>query len=733
MPLPEGVGTFTLVIDAPPLAEDGSVRQGAFTFTPIPDLLADSEHLYTGVENATLSATGATKTLIANDALDEPFVWRVDGQIDTMPPFSVNISVPASAGTVSLGAVAQFEALPPDYYVVPGPQGPPGTGGGGGGPSPASTVVSNTTFGASGTAGTASTYSRGDHSHGTPAAPTKASVGLGNVDNTADTNKPVSTATQAALDGKADARPWLFDAVKHGGAIGDGAWVIDAVMNASSNTITSATANFPTNVIGRAFILHGASATGDTIVGTITGRTSATQITVSVTAGTSVTGATLLWGTDDTAAFRACVEDGATWAAGHGGMYEVYTPLPPSGSFYMVAGPLVTSLQGNAQIPLPPVADTGPQIVLRWRQEGSSGGPQSWNSLAPNFSGATIVSAGIYPNRAAQAAAVDSGNPCVIGGPAQAHGYGQGGKFSNMVVEFSGTILTTHSKTGLTYGGLDFSSVKAITRDVIVQTTGSVARNDYGAFANFGGDSGGFAIGILMPANGNNDLCIVENVTVGGGYGFGILLTEHCDIYRLCVLYCNGALCLSGNYYGSVGSQHSVSGTLISVESCTYIVQVFGKGSAGVGPTLHLTVDTESSTPRFGDRNGGADIGSARGEVRLGGSFTRSGLILDGPPGFDIIDVNGATVSATANYAINYMDELVLVDPTAASVTTTLPTAVGVPAGKRFTIKLTGALAHPASIAAQPGETIDGAATFPLPTQWMSITVAASGGAWYVV
>ena len=32
----------------------------------------------------------------------------------------------------------------------------------------------------------------------------KASVGLGNVDNTSDADKPISTATQAALDGKAD-------------------------------------------------------------------------------------------------------------------------------------------------------------------------------------------------------------------------------------------------------------------------------------------------------------------------------------------------------------------------------------------------------------------------------------------------------------------------------------------------------------------------------------------------
>lgn len=45
--------------------------------------------------------------------------------------------------------------------------------------------------------GKPSTYPPSNHTH------TKSQVGLGNVDNTADLDKPISTATQAALDGKA--------------------------------------------------------------------------------------------------------------------------------------------------------------------------------------------------------------------------------------------------------------------------------------------------------------------------------------------------------------------------------------------------------------------------------------------------------------------------------------------------------------------------------------------------
>lgn len=53
----------------------------------------------------------------------------------------------------------------------------------------------------SGTSASASTWWRGD---GAWAAPVKGDVGLGNVDNTSDANKPVSTAQQTALDLKAN-------------------------------------------------------------------------------------------------------------------------------------------------------------------------------------------------------------------------------------------------------------------------------------------------------------------------------------------------------------------------------------------------------------------------------------------------------------------------------------------------------------------------------------------------
>lgn len=50
-------------------------------------------------------------------------------------------------------------------------------GGGGGGGTPSNSVVSGTTYGQSSAAGSASAYSRGDHTHGTPALPTPGAIG----------------------------------------------------------------------------------------------------------------------------------------------------------------------------------------------------------------------------------------------------------------------------------------------------------------------------------------------------------------------------------------------------------------------------------------------------------------------------------------------------------------------------------------------------------------------------
>jgi hypothetical protein len=76
---------------------------------------------------------------------------------------------------------------------------------------------------------------------GTVAGVTKAHVGLGNVNNTSDANKPVSTATQTALDAKASLAGATFtgDVEVDGSLVVDGNFTVNGTnFSASATTIT---------------------------------------------------------------------------------------------------------------------------------------------------------------------------------------------------------------------------------------------------------------------------------------------------------------------------------------------------------------------------------------------------------------------------------------------------------------------------------------------------------------
>jgi hypothetical protein len=193
-------GTVRYKPGAGPLIDpaDGQILAGA-----TPDLTLDN----TGT--ATISLATNDQTGIQPEA--NTWNWTVEFELQdaVVPPFS--FALPTGDGSpINLAAIARQAPAPGTYLVVPGPPGPkgdkgdqgdPGSGGTG---TPSSTVTASTSFGQAPAAGATTAYSRGDHVHGTPATPTKTTVGLGNVDNTSDANKPISTATATALAAKAD-------------------------------------------------------------------------------------------------------------------------------------------------------------------------------------------------------------------------------------------------------------------------------------------------------------------------------------------------------------------------------------------------------------------------------------------------------------------------------------------------------------------------------------------------
>jgi hypothetical protein len=138
--------------------------------------------------------------------------WTFDAQVpvDVTP---LNFSTLLPAQSASLGTL--YAAVNHTHD---------GGGGGGAGASPSGTVVATTAFGAASTAGASANYSRGDHSHGTPAAPTAASIGAATSGhNHSGTYDPAGTATAAvnAHAGASDPHPGYTTAVELSTALAD--------------------------------------------------------------------------------------------------------------------------------------------------------------------------------------------------------------------------------------------------------------------------------------------------------------------------------------------------------------------------------------------------------------------------------------------------------------------------------------------------------------------------------
>lgn len=541
----------------------------------------------------------------------------------------------------------------------------------------------------------------------------------------------------AGADGSSGAtEPWVFN-VKDYGAVGNGKVRIDGAMTSGGNTVTCSTSTpFVSGDVGKKILIKGAGATGITsLIGTITGFTSSSVVTISVNASTTISNAVVMWGTDDTAAFQDAVNAAVAYAVANSGAADVFIPV--SSGFYVIAGALVTggTTKGNAQITIPVVASTANKVVLTFRGAANGSAFQHWEQQYPQISGSTIVSFGVHASTSAQVTSINNaGNSAVIGGPAQPEGYGTSpGTFSNMLVTVKNmSILTTHSSYGLTYSALDLSGVaEANLFDFAYGTAGVVSSGDYGNPNTF---ATGLAIGVLMPAAGNNDNCEVKNVSCHGGYTYAFFATEHTVANAMRILYCWSALCAVGNYFGSVGSTHSIKISQISVEACTNVIYIIGSGSAGIGPWIDVDqLDTESGAPTFADNNSGTGLGNALGTVKLTGLYTADNVTTTYPTGIKIIDGQKSfpVVTKTANYTAKVTDEVILVDATSGNVTITLISASRTP--NKYTVKKIDSSANTVTVAAASGQNIDGDTTKVLSGQWDKTTVIPSGNNWYTV
>ena len=482
-----------------------------------------------------------------------------------------------------------------------------------------------------------------------------------------------------AGDAFTGAGEWVFDVTQYG-AVGDGKVVGNGAMGSGSTTLTSATAGFTASDVGKKISVKGAAATGiTTLITTILAVNSATSVTLAAAnaSGGALSSAVVIWGTDDTTAIQAAIDAAEVYLLTHT-YAQVY--FPPRA--FVVAGALNNSKSGNGQLVFGVYATTGNKKILEFRGEGDGAAAvRHWEQTVPQYAGSCLLSMGVFASAGAQTTNINAdGNPGVISGPNEGFGYGVnsgGAVFSNMMVVLKNlSILSTHSAYGISYGAANLYGVaNAHIENFGYGTAGTVAApsTDYSSPGTFGT---GLSVGLLLPAPGNNDNVILNNVSCGGGFTYALFLTEHTTGDRLMILYCWAAICPVGNYAGSVGSVHGMRISTASVEACIHEVYIVGVGSSGVGPIVDIQISTESSTPNIGGNSAGA-MNAALGKITLTGLFTESGVTIDSPTGIEIINgqVPRAIKRKTTTFTCSPLDRTLICDTTSAGFTGTLPAA----------------------------------------------------------
>jgi hypothetical protein len=336
----------------------------------------------------------------------------------------------------------------------------------------------------------------------------------------------MSTNPSAVLTGTAS-NPYQFPVSSYG-AKGNGRLVTDGAMTSTQTTLTCATSTpFVSTDVGKSVLVQGAaSAASATLVATITGFTSASQVTLSAAAGATVAGAYVVFGTDDTTAINSAVTAATTYALAHN--YEAEIVF--SSLLYMVAGTLTQggATKGNAQIPLPFVAQSSQKLILKF-----TGLPDTPTVLyavnsTPQVSGACLVSC-------CTTAGTNSGTfgpACVIGGYSHAQGAGNGVN-SNIrpVITGLGIVVPYNG----TYAGFDaYGCAGLVIRSLSVNAFASPAQmtNPPAGISV----ANRYTFGLQTPCIANDGNIVIDNY-VATGMGIGIAVSEHVAASRGFTLY----------------------------------------------------------------------------------------------------------------------------------------------------------------------------------------------------
>ncbi|MBV9660449.1 MAG: hypothetical protein JO337_04765 [Acidimicrobiales bacterium] len=430
-----------------------------------------------------------------------------------------------------------------------------------------------------------------------------------------------------ALSITSGAHPWEFRVSAYG-AVGNCQIVADGAISSSSSTTTLTCATsmpFKSTDVGKSIRIDGAGASGIGLVTTITGFTSSSVVTVGAAASTTVSGAIVAFGTDDTAAINAAQTAAGLYAIANNGYAEVlFDPL-----YYTIAGPVTThtfnggSAYDFGQIFWPIVVQTGngPQIEIAWKGK-SAASEQNWEMTAQNLHGTMLISLsnGANPASANGAAAVVSGPTNALYTVGTFH-------FPAAVAQVDQVYISTPDQSAAGYASLgigawNFQKMGAVNHGII----GAVKTGRYNSNMNLSAQSTN-DFGLYMPLNSNTEPDMVDYFNCQGYY-LGLGVAEHTQIKQCSLQQCRTAIQVEGGYW------HQAQIGYASVSNCPYVLTSNGFGPSSLD--CFLDIEDPGSGPfntvlHIYDPNGAIDAG----EIRFGRS------IAPGTPRVYTIGVNG--------------------------------------------------------------------------------------------
>lgn len=312
--------------------------------------------------------------------------------------------------------------------------------------------------------------------------------------------------------------------VKLYGAKGDGVQLADGAMTSSSAVLTSASASFSANDVGKLIVVAGAGATGVDLSTTILSRQSSAQVTLSATAGTTITGSYVTYGTDDTVAIQAGID--AVIALSRS------IPLYVPSGIYMIGGALQTANNYNTQLRCGVVAnpDHTPMISIQIIGEESLVGlPLNLFTQAPPTSGTILFST----------LTSSTGVASVLGIP---RGCGGFTGLSPICIRLENFTIRCPNNPQLS--AIDFEYAM---QAVVTNCKSDISREPPATLQPSNTNS----TGLRMPMVNNNCLSKVQDGFTCYGYYYGLSFSEHFEADYLVILNCYRALKLQVAGHGS--------------------------------------------------------------------------------------------------------------------------------------------------------------------------------------